>query len=685
MTESSEISSDNVLILAEQLHILLIDRQNGGLIRVNDRNLRYAFAGAILMDLAREYRIDTDLKSLHVVDTTPLGDDILDESLTLMTQSDTKEDVIYWIERLASPELIHRIRRRVVDRLIGRQIFDQDAGGIIYLNKQVTLTGRYPGISLPESQDIVLRIMNVIFSDDIPSPLETMLIALADACLVFKQILTKEELSERSERIKLVSGLDLIGLSIRKAILTVRKPEDEEEKLRKLFVDTTAKYIHTRLPPMVPGALPLIGHSLRLRPVPTKALAEYYQRFGPVFRIRDLSSEMTVMAGPEANLFCQKHGRSLFRSNNTYTPLFEGMDAQRIVLSMDAEEHFKLRKALSPGFHRDHYLSKIPEIQDIILREIPESGVAVATKLFGQLTAKSIGLACTGYELTSSQAENMDFFLRRLIAATVVRALPRAMMHTKRVRRAKAIFFDTFASMLGKRLEGEIEIKNPDVVDAMLELYQSSPDFLPEQELRVSCLGPIFSGLHTTASTAAFAMYLLLKHPNVMEQVQLEADFFFGEGGRDPSALKSMDITRRAILETLRLYNPFGSVFRDSINTFDFGGYTVPTGTKMFIPTSVPHFLSEFFPEPNRFDIDRYLPNRNEHHQSGVYMPYGFGTHRCLGSSIADNHLLFSLATILHHRNVEMVPSDYKMKIIFDGVPAPTRKFKLKLSPRQVN
>ena len=64
-------------------------------------------------------------------------------------------------------------------------------------------------------------------------------------------------------------------------------------------------------------------------------------------------------------------------------------------------------------------------------------------------------------------------------------------------------------------------------------------------------------------------------------------------------------------------------------------------------------------------------------------MPYGFGTHRCLGSDIADAHLMFSLVTILHHFDVEMVPPDYEMKIIFDGVPAPTRKFRLRFARRR--
>ena len=681
-TNLSESTINYPLVLAEELHVLLLDRQRGGFVDTKDRNMRYVFAGAVLMDLAKKHRIDTDLKCLTVVDSTPLGDDILDPLLAVIAKADDKSDTAYWIKRFSAPEIANQIRRRAAERLIRRGIFNRDPGGTIGLDKQVSLTHRYPGVALPEGQDVVLRVMNVIFSEDIPTPEETMLIALVDACGIFEQILSKSELAERHDRISLVRGLDLIGLSVRSAILTVRQPEAEGEWLRRAFLDR-ASGIHRKRSPMAPGALPLIGHSLRLRPVPTKILADYYRSLGPVFRIRDLGKELTVLAGPEANRFCQKNGRSFFRSHDTYTPLCEGMDAQRIILSMDGVEHFSLRKAISSGFSRERYMTRLPEIRDVVLGELPENGSTVAMNAFTQFTAKSIALACTGYGLTTSQVDVMDFFVRRLIAATVLGVVPRFLMRTKRAMRAKAGFFDVFANMLGARLDSGGEDSYADVVDAMLELHQSNPQFLPEHELRVTCLGPIFAGMHTTASTGTFAMYLLLKHPDVLERVRAEADVLNANGGPTPEKMSALDVTRRTVLETLRMYNPFNSLFRQAINTFDFGGYTIPAGTRLFLPTAVPHYCPEFFPEPDRFDIDRYLPERAEHRQAGVYMPYGFGAHRCLGSAIADAHLMYSLATILHHLDVEMDPPDYTLKIIFDGVPAPTRKFKLKLARRQ--
>lgn len=271
------------------------------------------------------------------------------------------------------------------------------------------------------------------------------------------------------------------------------------------------------------------------------------------------------------------------------------MDAQRIILSMDGEAHFKLRKAISSGFSGERFLARLPAIRDIVLNELPENGGVVAIEAFSRLTAKSIGLACTGYLMSDREVGDMDFFLRRMIASRVLRSLPRFMARTGRAKRAKAGFFDVFSGMLRTRLDEGAEDGREDVVDAMLELHRSNPQFLPEHELRVSCLGPIFSGLHTTASTGTSAMYLLLRHPEVLERVRGEADAFYANGGPTPEGMDALDVTRRTVLETLRMYNPFNSVLRHAVNTFDFGGYAIPAGTRLLLPIAVPHYCHATF------------------------------------------------------------------------------------------
>ena len=84
--------------------------------------------------------------------------------------------------------------------------------------------------------------------------------------------------------------------------------------------------------------------------------------------------------------------------------------------------------------------------------------------------------------------------------------------------------------------------------------------------------------------------------------------------------------------------------------------------------TTVPHYLPEYFPQPERFDIDRYLPERNEHRQPGAYAPFGLGPHRCLGNGFAEVQIAVTLATIMHNVELVLDPPDYELQIN----PAPT-------------
>ena len=91
------------------------------------------------------------------------------------------------------------------------------------------------------------------------------------------------------------------------------------------------------------------------------------------------------------------------------------------------------------------------------------------------------------------------------------------------------------------------------------------------------------------------------------------------------------------------------------------------------------HRLPEFFPDPDRFDIDRYLPDRAEHRQPNAFVPFGVGTHRCLGGGFAEAQILLTIATILHAAELELDPPGYEMKTTNMPTPRPAKSFKLKM------
>lgn len=124
-------------------------------------------------------------------------------------------------------------------------------------------------------------------------------------------------------------------------------------------------------------------------------------------------------------------------------------------------------------------------------------------------------------------------------------------------------------------------------------------------------------------------------------------------------------------------------VMREAVNIFEFAGHTIPSGTPRPIATTVPHTLPEYFPEPRRFDIDRFAAERREHRVPGAYAPFGLGTHRCLGSGSFEAQSAVALATILHRLELSLAPPSYRVKGNHAPTPRPDDGFKIKVSRRR--
>ena len=114
---------------------------------------------------------------------------------------------------------------------------------------------------------------------------------------------------------------------------------------------------------------------------------------------------------------------------------------------------------------------------------------------------------------------------------------------------------------------------------------------------------------------------------------------------------------------------------RDVVNSFVIEGYELPVGKRVHVAWTATHYMEEHFPEPYKFDIDRYLPSRNEHRSFG-YAPYGFGTHRCLGSKWMDLQLIVNILMIAHYFDLKVSPTNYVLG--FDPLPSmkPNKKLK---------
>jgi cytochrome P450 len=178
---------------------------------------------------------------------------------------------------------------------------------------------------------------------------------------------------------------------------------------------------------------------------------------------------------------------------------------------------------------------------------------------------------------------------------------------------------------------------------------------------------PFFAGVDTVGQTIGFLIWEVLRDPALKERIRKEADELFANGALDARALRGASDIQGAVLESLRRYPVAFAMPRYAAADFTFQGHRVQKGQALLVFTTACHFQPEYFPEPERFDIDRFRPPRDEHRRPDVFAPFGRGPHQCLGAGFAMIQLTGMLATMMHHCEL--------------ALPDPTREFRPVLRP----
>ena len=200
-----------MLRFAEEIILLMLHDDNGKFASVPSWSIDRAMAGAVLMDLALENRIDTDPENLILIDDTPVGDSLLDPTLAEIAAGEQR-DARYWVEHTAKKG--EQIREDALSRLVDAGILERQEDRFLWVFR----SRRYPLVDGKAEREVKLRIMEVLLSDQIPEPRDVVIIALADACGIFHELLPKRELQRASTRIEQVRKLDLIGQAMAQTI-----------------------------------------------------------------------------------------------------------------------------------------------------------------------------------------------------------------------------------------------------------------------------------------------------------------------------------------------------------------------------------------------------------------------------------------------------------------------------------
>lgn len=629
---------------------MLLNEESGYFRQVPGWNLNCAIVGAGLAELSLMGRIDTDMDSLQLLDSTPTGHSALDPILEAIVAEPVQHNAQYWVETLAprADTFIDVALERLAEMNIlqhhegefwtlthsawQRELLDDAAGG--------TAVGF-----------VRSRIAQVIFENEIPDPRDAILISLLSTCDVLRFIFQLEPESE--ERIDLVCKMDLIGRAIAEAVAqNLTSPLVRRSGLvRKIPAVKLLKML--RNPHIRDGNLPAL-------------FADLYQEYGPVFQLRPpLQEPMVILAGPEVNRWAQREGRLHLTSTKYLDGLEKVYGAHGIIPALDSSDHFRMRKAIQPSYSRARLEEQLEALYAHVRGHMAEWNVG------DTMPAKSMSRLLTNAQISpivvsiESQdiVEDLIEYKERALNTRVANVLPKFLLHTPAMKRAsKSIDIMLERIQLSHTAAQRVDCPR-DIIDDFLSLHATDPQLLPESSLKFSLSAPLLASMYL-GDGLGFAIFSMATQPELYERIRAEAEAIFADGDPGSEVFKgpAIDVTRRFVMECLRMYPVVPGSMRDVMNSCVVEDYELPLGARVLILQTASHYLSDVFPEPHKFDIDRYLPGRDEH-RSTSYAPFGLGTHTCLGQRWVELQMAVDLLMIAYYFDVEVRPANAKVRI----------------------
>ncbi|KAL3280070.1 hypothetical protein HHI36_017577, partial [Cryptolaemus montrouzieri] len=179
----------------------------------------------------------------------------------------------------------------------------------------------------------------------------------------------------------------------------------------------------------------------------------------------------------------------------------------------------------------------------------------------------------------------------------------------------------------------------------------------------------MFEGHDTTANALGFCLMLIANHTKIQEQIYQEIKTVLGDGDRKPTynELQKMDLLERCIKESLRLYPSVPSISRivEEDTTLN-SGLVLPKGMNVNISIKDIHTNPEIYPDPEKFDPDRFLPDNSHNRHPYAYIPFSAGPRNCIGQKFAILEMKSVLIGILQHFRMTAVDTPQTIVLTAD-------------------
>ena len=334
------------------------------------------------------------------------------------------------------------------------------------------------------------------------------------------------------------------------------------------------------------------------------------------------------------------------------------------LLTSENEFHKRQRRLVAPPFqHR-----RIAGYADIVVRYseqmqdewVDGATIDVAHEMM-RLTLWIVGRALFDADVLGEAeevGEALTIAMHRInkdIAA--LGHLPSAWPTPGNVRLRKAIgrLNETIYAMIEERRRSGEE--RGDLLSMLLQARdEDDGSFMTDQQVRDEAMTLFLAGHETTANALAWTWYLLAQHSTVYARMEAELENVLH--GRIPTLadLAMLPYTLQVLKEAMRLYPPAYVIARQAVRPVTIGNYALVAGTLCVISSYALHRRAEYFPDPERFDPERFTTEAEQHLTRYAYLPFGGGPRICIGNHFALMEMHLALATLAQRVHFALVP-----------------------------
>jgi cytochrome P450 len=369
------------------------------------------------------------------------------------------------------------------------------------------------------------------------------------------------------------------------------------------------------------------------------ALSALHAEMGPVFTMSAPGFQPVMMAGPEANHFVLVEARRLLEWKPEGDPVARLL--RRGLLMLDGEQHDETRRLMMPPLQRRRaagYVGKMVKWTDQVI-DTWQDGQTV-DMLVEMRRAALLILMDALFAIDFSR--DIDRLWRGIISLLhyispglwlVWKNAPRPGSQAA-IQQIDDYLYQQIRQRRAEPLPGE----------DLLSLLVSNPE-LDDDFVRDQMLTMLIAGHDTSTALLAWTLFLLGKHPEVMQKASQEVDSVLGGQPPEAESVERLEYLGQVISETLRLYPPIHIGNRRTAGELTFNECTIPAGERLMYSIYATHHSAEHWEDPERFDPERFAPGNK--YSPYVYLPFGGGPRNCIGAAFAQVEARVVLSRIL--------------------------------------